>query len=405
MEEKNIDRIKKISEKDMKKSRKIVLDSIGEAFDDLAEEKIKPIPTAQVDSIKKVVKNIEKPIKKTDDGQKKKWQKQWSSIRTDKNEQSTEGKKEPSTVIPSPPVPKPAKRKPRIKKKHPESKGFATFGKRNVKKTPLKKKLPAKTAKQKSKPTKTSYWQKFKIKTKLFLKTSFRTTKKAVNRLITVLLVILLIYIIFVVLVVKLKTDNILLRKIDAYIPIPAAISTKDYVDYFKYIDASKFMEEEYSDGPEEKAKIIKTIIYNDLIKEYNLTGLEPDKAEYKLRQLIIFHPDVNQVSLARIKNIDRIIAENSDLSYQAKQFGDESGTIELNSTNENQLAFSDSAKQLDIGQISKIIYTNEGYYILKCLNKSNNSGTFEYVFVKANSLDEYINKKAQNSNYFFLIN
>jgi parvulin-like peptidyl-prolyl isomerase len=51
----------------------------------------------------------------------------------------------------------------------------------------------------------------------------------------------------------------------------------------------------------------------------------------------------------------------------------------------------------LEIGEISDVVTSQSGYYILRREDKGDNSFAFSYVFIKAQTLDDYIIQETNN--------
>ncbi len=201
-------------------------------------------------------------------------------------------------------------------------------------------------------------------------------------------LLIILSYIIFAILLLKFGLDNNISRKITKYFPVPAVITKAGFINYYDYLETAVDVD---------KTKLAKKIILNKLAKKYNLNSANREEMS---RQLIK-DEDINKVAFSRINKIYQLIVAGGNFDSIGKRYGDEFGG---SNQNNDYLLFEDKINSLKSGQISNIITTDKGYYILKRDEaiKSTDNNLF-YIFVRAITLDEYLKDKINDTRVLIL--
>jgi hypothetical protein len=91
--------------------------------------------------------------------------------------------------------------------------------------------------------------------------------------------------------------------------------------------------------------------------------------------------------------DIKKRIGKNEEFFGVAEKYGDKSGKFTLNPETEKHFDFTAELKKLDYDDVSGVIYTGEGYYIFKCIGKNSQDSNFNYVFIEAKTLNEYLDK------------
>jgi parvulin-like peptidyl-prolyl isomerase len=113
---------------------------------------------------------------------------------------------------------------------------------------------------------------------------------------------------------------------------------------------------------------------------------------------------DFNQVEVSRINKISDLLKSSGGLEQFGKYadeyndgayYGDE-GAVEK---------FGPAAVRLAVGQVSDIIPRANGYYIIKRIDDKNGQIGIKYLFVRAQTPDQYINKKLEKAKAFILVN
>jgi hypothetical protein len=440
---KNIDGIKKLSERELKKSRKIVLDYIGEEdkknqtkkvsfinkslksidgiksgsdnkknnqkFKKLAEKKVfenkdffDELKNSQINKkiINKKRKNVEsilpisknqkiknKEILKTNKTKKKEKEKQ---EKQEKNFAENKKKKKEKEIFE-----KRRKKKTLEKKKKQKQE--------NEKKLKLKKEedKKRKNEKQEEKRNKRKkYYKNIKKNIKSFFLNSFKTFKNKIfgflkkltfkkiisfliNFLLFLISLFLLLYLIFSFLVLRADID--IFEKLTSHIPVPAIISKDGIITYKEYDKNKDFLF--YSE----------TIVLNKLVKKYDLDIKKEDILNHKkiIEEKMVEDKEINKVAFMRIEDVKNAIKNNIDFDSIKERLGDESGILDSGSLK----FFEKSLKNLKSGEISDFIKTVEGNYIFKKIGN-----VYHYLKINNINLDEYLKRQQKKIELFFLV-
>jgi len=227
--------------------------------------------------------------------------------------------------------------------------------------------------------------------------------------LMVALVLSILFYLIFLILILKFDLDNNLTRSISNYFPAPAIITKEGVVNYYEYKDFKNQILKTTETGYDSiKLLLAKKIVMDNLINKYR-SSIPPSSSQSEiegiLSEKIAADKEVNTVGLERIKKIKNLIDKNGDFVQTANKFGDEQGLLNISLDNQDDYPFSEQVKKLNISEVSDIIITPQGYYIFKCYEKSATVSGLSYVFIKAKSLDEYLDEAAINLKMWSLAN
>lgn len=233
--------------------------------------------------------------------------------------------------------------------------------------------------------------------------------KKIWRLFLSILVIIIFLYTVLAILVLKFNFQTNLLNSFSNY--LPAFITTDGIINYNYYQTVKSRLTNLYSGEELEKNtkfQIIQLFIANDLFKKYGLNP--PGLAVADLKELkkqiayqIVLDPDINKVSLNRIKKIKEMTDnQQSDFIQIGLKYGDRIDNLDLLAN--TNLPYYQDLRKLNKGEISDIISTTEGYYLFRCYEKSNNQFDFGYIFVKARGFDDYIKEKAENYKILSLI-
>ena len=142
------------------------------------------------------------------------------------------------------------------------------------------------------------------------------------------------------------------------------------------------------------KAVFIEKISLAKLARKYNISLIarEQEEVEKEINVRLAVDKEANRVSYSRINKIKELV-EASQADGQASEsfekigakYGDEQGYV---SQDNEFLQLTEEVRQLEASEISEIIITNRGYYIIKKEDKR-----LKYIFVKSVTLDGYLNK------------
>ena len=207
---------------------------------------------------------------------------------------------------------------------------------------------------------------------------------------------ILIFYFIFVSCVLKFDIDNTLTKFVAVYIPIPAFASNDGIVEYYKYKDLKNKLIAENSEIDVKKqiqSLVVKEIAINTLMKKYgvSMSNFESyEKVIEFLKNKAIHDNTINQVAINRTEKIKKMIDDNGDFIRIATKFGDKVGKMTI--TKDGDLNDENiHLKDLEINEISDIIFAKDGYYVFRCYHKTKEETSLNYVFVKARTLDDYL--------------
>lgn len=210
----------------------------------------------------------------------------------------------------------------------------------------------------------------------------------------------IMLYAVATMFVVKLGVQNSLLYKAAKYFPVPAMITDYGYLDYFSYMQFKELYKD--YDAGKIKIEIARSLILNKMLDKYDLpkneSGIE------LLEKMMIDDDDVNQVGINRINKLKSLIDEEGDFIKLSEKYGDVLSQINLSESNKSQYSYGDQVIDMQTGEISEVIKTKEGYYIFKCFSREINEVKLSYVFIKAKSLNEFINEKIEGFKIWSLV-
>ena len=150
------------------------------------------------------------------------------------------------------------------------------------------------------------------------------------------------------------------------------------------------------------KNELLKKIVYKKLAKEYGLV-VGSSNLMTDLEKRIVIDKEKNQSSLARIAKIKDLIKQGKTFE-EVKKYSDEfeSGVYMKNDLAQEK--FGRLIIYLSEGQISDILVSGNGYYLIKKNNQNNNLINISYIFIKATTLDDYVNNELSNLNVLSLV-
>lgn len=466
MDDKNIDGIKKLGKEELEKSRKIILDTIGETEKKSAPEAKPSISKMdgiiKMDKVKSLISEVDKELRQAKNDNPlaldQKADKTTESARINfltavensdiKIVEPAPDREPPAadTLIKPIIAPKPVignvgpdvtkreiidktkidnfKRELAKKEEDLRSRKEAEIAKQKaieVKKIMLakqkeeekRKQAELKIIKQETRHKRISSlkinFQRSLINFLFLLKSSPRKTMKL---LFLALVLLIFSYSIIAFVIIKMHLDNPTLRLVAAYIPVPALITQNEIVEYYAYQDIKNALKSTFNNNNADistKIYIIQLMILNDLNDKYR-AGLIIDDVNnlenFKngIADKIIYDEDINQVPLNRIKKIRQNVADNkNEFNYIGAKYGDKIGEI-IVTAGKSQYEYYNQIQNLNAGEVSAIVYTKEGYYLFRCYSKSYEKSLYSYVFVQAKTLDQYIQEKAKDFKIISLV-
>jgi len=207
-------------------------------------------------------------------------------------------------------------------------------------------------------------------------------------------------YAVFCLLILRLNLDNNAIRKIEKFFPAPAVVANQGLINYydFKEIKNSNYENFNFSD---KKIALTKWIIFKQLSKKYDLSF---DPSGDNLIVAFIADVDFNQVGLSRIKKISELL-KNTDSMEKLSKYADQYSDVAYYDNESAREKFGKTIFNLNLNQISNIIFGSDGYYILQVVDKSNDRLGIKYLFVGAKTLNQYINERLTKIKIFILAN
>lgn len=433
---KNLDGIKKLDSQNLKEARDIVLESIGEKrkttkiskpsaikpkkVDGLSavsdrDDKVKQEKKLNPEELKQDKKLLEKELKAREQPEKKS-----KLIKTEKKRiEASQDKKQEKLAIDD------ARRGEVKLRRLKDKKIISPMG-------------LAKVDKQKTKEKAKSTTEKQKIRSKI------KFIAKFFHNLVVFLSVIIIIgYMSFFIMLHNFHLDNSTTRTLAEYIRVPALITRLGAIEYFDYKDTEEYIRNNYLVNRlalPGKTKIIKQVRENliekiiiqklavryniqitdeEIEEEYNKTVaalttekdredlmgpyyvlgrdryvekvITPKLAREKVVSLVATDNEINYTVFLRMIQVKQKIEDGENFEQVAKKYGDEH-SLGINYTLEEATnKFSEAAAYIKQGEGSIIIINAEGHYLVECYSKTGDLMGIKYIFIKAKTLDNYI--------------
>lgn len=224
--------------------------------------------------------------------------------------------------------------------------------------------------------------------------------RKVIYAILLLVLGLAIVYTIFCLLVLRLKIDNNIINQTLKYLPIPAAITSQGVISYndFKKIESKNYLSLNLS---EKKNYLVKWVILGELKQKY---GLANNFFINDLAIKYVLDRDFNQGGISRINKINELLRGQSDIEPLSRYADKYEGGVYY-SPEEAAEKFGPVVLKLIVGQISNIIPRVDGYYIIKRIDDKDNQLGVKYLFIRAETLDQYVNKKLDKAFVFILAN
>lgn len=228
----------------------------------------------------------------------------------------------------------------------------------------------------------------------IFNKNGFKKAGKFfISIIFFIIIFIIIFYVIFSASLLKLGFDNNISRAISKYAPVPAVITKFGFIEYYDYLDILR----DLNRNSDINLNLAEEIILRRLCNKYNVKSQSNLYYDTKDILSIKFALDmeINGISYSRISKIYDIIKQGENFKEVGNKYGDSFGIIY--DIDDNSF-FKNKTLKLKYGEITDIIVRPEGYYLIK----KELAGS-QYIFIKASSLDEYINEKIEHLKIWIL--
>jgi len=202
------------------------------------------------------------------------------------------------------------------------------------------------------------------------------------------ILALSVIYLSFFFFVVSYRIDNALFRLIGKFLPVPAFVVNNRSIDFYDYVDAKNKLNGNDAAAREE---LLRSVISKNFSNDYG-------------DNKVIANEIVNSASLNRIRKIKALIDDGGDFSQIAGKYGDRRESFSLGVNEFAKYQYGDKISGLSVGEISDIIFADDGYYLFKCYERNNDSVDLSFIFVQAKNLEKYIEEEAKNIYYVSFI-
>ncbi len=195
-------------------------------------------------------------------------------------------------------------------------------------------------------------------------------------------------YLVFAVLVYTFSVRLPFLSFVASKLYLPAVISSDGVIAYSDYLNLKKISPSESLDK-----ELAMALLEKRLIKRYGTADKE------KLTQKLPWDPAANVVAYNRIKKIDENIKEEGDFIKVAQKFG-EVGQANLSTANPAALDFGPYVKDLAAGQTSGVLTTEKGFYIVHCFLKEGDNLSLSFIFIPSISVEDFLQESL--TEYYF---
>lgn len=257
-----------------------------------------------------------------------------------------------------------------------------------------KSKLAKKLKQEKERVKRKAAFKKFKKNFTLKFKAYSSTIKRNILYIFSYsILSVAILYLIYCLLVLRL---NLSAQAIN-FLPAPAVISNYGIVSYQEY---NKIKNGNYSLlNPADRKNFLADWLVKRALKERYQSANEI--SDYDLAIKFALDKDFNNVGITRINKISYLLKNNIQIEELVK-YADDYG-FSFYSPAEAEEKFGPLAAGLGINQYSPIIIKPEGYYIIIKTESDKEKIGLKHVYIKARTLDEYLNERLKKSAVFIL--
>ena len=173
-------------------------------------------------------------------------------------------------------------------------------------------------------------------------------------------------------------------------LPVPAAITNQGIINYRDWRDFNL---------TEKKHTLAEWIILKNLSRKYGLPVNSPSQV---LAIAFAADKDFNQTGSLRIKKINQLLKKADDFEKLSKYADEFSGVVYYDNKSAVE-KFGPAIFNLSDNQTSDIIFRDNGYYIAQIIDYKNGQLGIKYLFVRAKTLNQYLNEKIAKIKIFVL--
>jgi hypothetical protein len=261
--------------------------------------------------------------------------------------------------------------------------------------------LARQAAEEKKKIKRLKAWRRFKKNFKLKLREFSSAFKQNIIYIISFsVLCLATFYAVFCLAVLRFNAgNNVIIGQAIKYIPVPAVITSQGVISYndYKKIERKNYL---VLNLGERKNYLAKWDILHKLEQKYALV----DSTVIDLATKFVLDKDSNSVGLSRIDKINEFL-KGQDGIEQLGKYADDYNSGTYYSREDAAVKFGQAVLGLAIGQTSDILARADGYYIIQRIDDREGKIGVKYIFVAANTLEQYVSQKLATTKVFILVN
>ncbi len=182
-----------------------------------------------------------------------------------------------------------------------------------------------------------------------------------------------------------------------SWLSIPAIVSADGLLDLSRYQQFAYNRNWSGKDQATIHKEIAQLFILDKLYKKHQVDNLSA------LQKILPFDEEVNMAPITRIRKIKKAIKNKSDFIKIAQKLGDVS-RADITSNNLSEYPFAQAIKNIKKNETSDIITTAQGYYIVHCFDKRRDKLSVSYVFMPTVSLAQYLEDEVTNYHFWKLV-
>lgn len=205
------------------------------------------------------------------------------------------------------------------------------------------------------------------------------------------------------------QPKNRIFIELSKYFITPVVLSNVGWIEYYDYqnyllknygVNANLASEQVQIDLIERMA--IKKIAKEYGIKIYSISNIN-DEAFARINKAVLLS-SLNKGPLEKITKARELIMAGDNFQEVVKKYSDEYSYGFI--TKEGALEkFGPAVKHLDIGEISNIILTADGYYLIQMTEKREGAYGLKHIFIKANkTLEDLVKEETKSIKLWSLV-